>query len=208
MYLEHKKIAREFSEEGKWRDAGEHYLAAAYAALAQFKKPEKGGGLSPEKLGHFGRYCFLGGLCHRLDGNDARVELVSQQGILVAREVRDHVPRFRRPSPDAPLGYCHELEGDLQLLRRRGDHRDAYEAALERYEAVENPRQWSCEPEFHTLAKTLLDLADAAGEPLDEETAARLRDLSLTGRVEYKLDNFADIIEAAVEAERIVPASE
>ena len=160
------------------------------------------------EFGYFGRYCFLGGLCYRFDGSDDRADQVAQQGVLLVRDFREHVPRFRQPTPDAPIGYCHELEGDLQLLGGRGGHRDAYEAALERYEAVDNPRQWSCEPEFHTLATTLVDLADAAGEPLDEETTAQLRDLSLTGRVEYKLSNFVDIIEAAVETGRIVPSSE
>ncbi|WP_255191828.1 hypothetical protein [Natronobeatus ordinarius] len=100
---------------------------------------------------------------------------------------------------DAEVGFCHELRGDFRLVGDLGGHEDEYAIAAEQYETVENDLGWSSEPYIEDAIIVPVELADSVGFTLGEDERNRIMYLSLEDRIEYKRNQFPEIIDRVIE---------
>ncbi|WP_139326623.1 hypothetical protein [Natrinema saccharevitans] len=160
---DYSEAARHLRSDGKLETAASYYTSAAHGYLMKFKKvdSEDHGEISPYKFGHFAIYMLLGSLCYRITGERHRCRTNCEIGILVTKDIREHEQTFQKPTHEPRTGLCYELIGDFQLVGEIGSYENAYHRAEQYYETVDNPHQWSVEPEFEIQMIVLLELADS-----------------------------------------------
>lgn len=194
--------ARRLRTGGNLQAAANYYVASAHGHLMKFRTlgEETTGTISPKNFGYFSRNLSLGALCYRIAGEQCRSEASSNIGIRIIEDVRENEASFRLPNPDPPIGLCYELIGDLRLIGALGAHEEAYRGAERHYDTVENPGQWSVEPEFEIQMITFSELADSTDHELPEEKSGTIRYQSLIERIRYKRDHFEEIVRSICES--------
>lgn len=192
-YRDYKNEAKQCRERAEYLEAAHCYTAAANEILGTANyatgKLETGQVDTARGL----RIVLAAALCYRLAGASERSRIRCRQGILLCEELRDHVVAY-----DAQKGVMDEYIGDFKTIGNFGTPADDYRAAQERYEEVTNPIQWQAEPEFEMNLTFMLDLLDATEKALERQQKREITAESLMARIEYKLDEFDDIVETVV----------
>lgn len=180
--------------------AGVYYTAASHGWLMQFHylpedlpESENIPASSPQQLGRAIQDLLSAILCFRLAGELDRGRNHSKRGVLLVEDLLDHEDGFKSDNPRKGLLY--EMLGDLYLFGNLDSPNEAYLTAGEYYESADSPRGWQAEPEFDSLIRLLIDLADSLNYDLDEKTRRDILHQSLIARIEYKRNHYGKILD-------------
>lgn len=188
--LEYARQAHKLLDERNYVSAGDYYTFASYASLGKSEfsaGPYIGAGVS---------YLLKAALCYHLDEQPERSINRCRQGILIAQDLRNVW------SDEIHIGLTHEYEGDFQVIGDIAGSEDSYSHARNCYKKCTDTTQaisWLGEAEFENPIVTVLQFAESADYPVDDETATAIRVSDLMERIDFKLKHFPSIIQAVLE---------
>lgn len=189
----HWKAAKQYRQDREYSEAANSYTLAVHERFADCEYVREPFERAAPTVA-FGLYSQLAaGICYRIVGEETRCMNRCRQGILLCEELRDHVVSY-----EAQKGVMDEYIGDFKTIGNFGTPADDYQAARKRYEGVTNPIQWQAEPEFEMNLTFMLDLLDATGKSLERQHKREITAESLMTRIEYKMDEFDEIVETIV----------
>lgn len=195
-------VAQEQRNSGAFDNAGVYYTAAAHGWFMRFRRlpedlPDKCSvpATSPKYLGRGVQDLLAGALCFRLADAPNRCRNHCKQGLLFLEDLLEHDELVQESDEQPRIGLLHEMIGDLRLFGDLNTHDNAYAVAEEYYENVDSQRGWQAEPEFDSLVRILVELAESADCNFEEKTKRRILHDSLTARIEFKREHYPTIIE-------------
>ena len=198
------ELAQDFRHEGSLMTAGIYYGAASDGWLASFwRLPEdlrdgyEPPANSPRFLGRAVQDQLAGALCFRLAAADQRLRIRCRRCALVLDELLE-AGAFDGVPPR--VGLLYEGLGDLRLFGKLGKHNAAYAKAATQYETAESVMGWQAEPEFDSLIRPLMELADSVGYGIGDDERTRISVKSLEARINYKRDHYPAIVDAVLDA--------
>lgn len=198
--------AQEHREKGQLSDAGTYYTAAAHGWLMRFQRlpedlPESYDvpAQSPKYLGRGVQDILAAALCFRLANLPERSKNRCRQGLLFVKDVLDYGGIGEETEGHPRIGLLHEMTGDLYLLGELNGYDDSYEVAEEKYSDINTQRSWQSEPEFDSLIRFVIELAESTNYKLDEQTKRQILHESLTTRIRYKREHFPSIVAKVLE---------
>lgn len=135
--------ASKYRDSSEFESAGNYYTLAGYEALSAGEATR-----APFERGEVNTARGLRSLleatsCYRIAGKRKRAQNRAEQGILVCRDLQEHVIDY-----NAQRALMNEYIGDFRLLGGLDGFDDAYKKARETYASTENPIGWQADPAF------------------------------------------------------------
>jgi len=190
------QLSREASEQRQQQNfdrAGVIYTSTAYNSLGKH---------IPEYMAQLASgltHLLSASLCFRLAGADQRAANRAKQGELLVEDAREHVA-----TSVAERGVTYEYSGDFRVIGEFADYKKPYRRAAEAYEMYEqqstiNERVGQLSEEiFHNNTLFLRRIRRALDVEIPEELASTIEFHSPVKRIEYKQDQFPDLVAALV----------
>lgn len=193
------KHARDCRRAGHLERAGAYYVARAMGDQMRLRpRPEQTAttdslAADPTAFGYAVKYLFAGGLCYRLADVPEQCRRYAQQGENVAAGLL-----YENAFDGARKGLLHEVQGDFRVLGNLGNYEFAYNRAAEQYSEAGNDLGWQMEDDFDAASQLVVELAQSADYGLNEATKEKITRHSLTARIDYKREEFANILDAVI----------
>jgi len=195
QYKENKHEAESCVRDDDYVTAGNYYTLCAHSRLSnQFKDGNRSDTVDLIGLSHL----LEAGICYLLGNSEERTKNRCRQGVLIAEDLRDYGHGY-----EAEKGLMWEYIGDYRLFGDFDDYEEAYEKAKTIYEDYDRQQSinWNSENEFYDNKRALIRMVKSAGIPFDREDYKWTKILyeDLTERVDYKTNNYADILRKVIE---------
>lgn len=204
---QYMKVAEEQRAVGDMEAAAGYYLSASHGWYMRSRylpkdlpQSDEYVGVWPKQIGRYVRDLLAALLCFRLADKQERARIHGEAGVLTVRDLLEKEPSIQNKLPDPRKGLFHEMLGDLFLFSGLGSPDESYATAKPLYEAADSQMGWQAEPEFDSLVRLLVNLADSVGYDIEENTRRRILALSLVDRIEYKMEHYETIINHVLEA--------
>lgn len=181
--------AIEFRKAGDFESAGNHYTCAGFLGLGESELSS--GDVSEWAIGDAVRCLQSAALCYRLDANLDRCKLRCEQGITIAKELREFV---LDPAPEKGLTF--EYEGDFRVIGNLDEYEEAYLTAARYYMDNKPFDGWESETLFVSNYKLFEELVESTGHEIPEYLDLNYEFLH---RVKYKQTEFPSIVQQLIE---------
>lgn len=203
---QYTRVAEDFRANGKPEAAAGYYLSASHGWYmrsrylpADLPNSDDFVGIWPERVGRYVQDLLSALLCFRLADKQERARIHGEAGVLMVRDLMEE-PSIQHKLTDPRKGLFHEMLGDLFLFSELDSADEAYTTAKPLYVAADSQMGWQAEPEFDSLIRLLVTLADSVGYDIEENTRRRILALSLVDRIEYKMEHYETILNRVLEA--------
>lgn len=181
--------ALELRSAGDFESAGDHFTWAAFEGLGESELSKEGA--SEWAIGDAIHCLQSAALCYRLAGGLERCQLRCEQGISIARELREFVLK-----PDPEKGLTFEYEGDFRVIGDLEGYEEAYLTAARYYMDNKPFDGWEGETLFVWNYKLFEELVNVTEHDVPEYLDLNYEFLH---RVKYKRTEFPNIVQQLVE---------
>lgn len=203
-------FADESRSEGRYLIAADYYVAAAHGQLMRLREtdedPIQNGHTyaSAQAVGRWARDLLKGILSYRLADEPSRSRNHAHVGLPTVTDIEESGDIFLGNEAEARKGLLHEISGDIRLYANLDGFATEFERAREYYDRVPTDKYdkhlgWQAEPEFDSLIRQLVKVADSVGYDIEDRTRERIMNLSLIDRIEYKREHYPAIVEQALD---------